>query len=68
MLNKRNIFIASLILVTMLVYGLVNPALTGAQGNTPATTNQWCKGVNIVFMPGGSPGSGFADVAERPNS
>jgi simple sugar transport system substrate-binding protein len=62
MLNKRILPIASLILVIVLVYGIVNPALTSAQGNTPGTTAQWCKGVNIVFFPGGSPGGPFESV------
>src|SRR5215470_12615160 len=59
MLNKRNIFIASLIVVTTLAYGLTNTSLTSAQNGA---TSQWCKGVNIDFMTGGNLGSGFADV------
>ncbi len=64
MLNKRHVFIATLILVTTLVYGLVNTSLTKAQNATPEanTTNQWCKGVNIVFFPGGTPGGPFESV------
>src|SRR5262249_43950988 len=62
MLNKRNLFIPSLILVTALVYGVINPSLTNAQAGTPAATNQWCKGVNIVFFPGGTPGGPFESV------
>ena len=59
MLNKKNIPVIGLSLV-MLVSGLASTVPASAQDATAAT--QWCKGVNIVFMPGGSPGSGFADV------
>jgi len=58
---KRNVFVISLLLVTVLVFGLVNTPVTNAKGNAQAT-GQWCKGVNIVFMTGGDLGSGFADV------
>lgn len=64
MLNKRHIFIATMILVTTLVYGLLNTALISAQGSAPqaAASSQWCKGVNIVFFPGGTPGGPFESV------
>ncbi len=60
MLNRKNIPFIGLLSVVVLVSSFSTSLLTSAQDATAAT--QWCKGVNIVFMPGGSPGSGFADV------
>ncbi len=60
MFNKRNIFIASLIAVTVLTVGMVRTPATNAQSS--GATGQWCKGVTIDFMTGGNLGSGFADV------
>ncbi|MEP7284458.1 MAG: substrate-binding domain-containing protein [Chloroflexota bacterium] len=61
MLNKRSVPLTVLLLVVTMFYGLTNSAFVkpaAAQG----PTNQWCKGVNIVFMTGGALDSGFATV------
>src|SRR3954449_1819866 len=58
MLNKKTAFLASLLVVAVLLYGSIPFQLTNAQ----ETAGQWCKGVNIVFFPGGSPGGGFETV------
>ncbi len=55
---SRRTFLVSLLVVAALVYGLTSTQLTGAQN----AASQWCKGVNIVFFPGGSPGGGFETV------
>src|SRR5258706_9909745 len=61
MSTKRNVFVVSLLLVVVVIYGLINTPATYAKGSAQAAS-QWCKGVNIVFMTGGDLGSGFADV------
>ena len=60
MLNKKTIPVIGLLVVVALAFSLSIPVFTSAQDATAAT--QWCKGVNIVFMPGGSPGGGFETV------
>jgi len=59
MLSKRNIFVASLILVNVVAFSfLAAPKSTDAQN----AKTQWCKDVKIVFFPGGSPGGSFETV------
>jgi simple sugar transport system substrate-binding protein len=58
MFNKRQISIVSLLMLAVFTYGAASPALVNAQ----ASTAQWCKGVNIVFFPGGTPGGAFETV------
>jgi len=51
------------ILVTvLLVISSTVPLMTQAQGTAFQVANQWCKGVNIVFFPGGTQGGGFETV------
>jgi len=59
MLTKKYAILVTVLLVIAVGYSATAPMTTQAQG---AATTQWCKGVNVVFMPGGSQGSGFADV------
>ena len=56
--NKVQVGVAFLLAAAALVYGLT-PGQAGAQ---TTSTSQWCKGVNIVFFPGGSPGGSFETV------
>jgi len=59
MLSKRNIFVASLLLINVVAFSFVAvPKMTTAQD----AKTQWCKDVKIVFFPGGSPGGSFETV------
>jgi simple sugar transport system substrate-binding protein len=57
MFNKRQIGIVSLLVLVLVTSGV----LTLAPAKADATA-QWCKGVNIVFFPGGTPGGAFETV------
>jgi len=58
MVGKKSILVTCALLVAVLVYGFASPTQTLAQN----PTGQWCKGVNIVFFPGGTPGGPFESV------
>ncbi len=58
MFNKRQISFVSLLILALFTYGAASPAMVNAQ----TSTAQWCKGVNIVFFPGGTPGGSFESV------
>lgn len=61
MLKKAFVSVACLFVAAVLVFGFASSSQTAAQGSSTATS-QWCKGVNIVFFPGGSPGGSFETV------
>ena len=54
--------VASLILVVAACGSSTSSASPGASGATGATDGQFCKGMKIVFFPGGTPGGGFETV------
>jgi simple sugar transport system substrate-binding protein len=59
MSSNKNIFAACLLLISALIYaGTTQQPIKADQ----TTTAQWCKGVNIVFFPGGTPGGAFESV------
>src|SRR5664279_2240951 len=60
MLNRTRFSIGCLIVALALSFGFVLSTPIAAQSGTAA--GQWCKGVNIVFFPGGSPGGSFETV------
>jgi simple sugar transport system substrate-binding protein len=57
MLNKIRILFSVLLLI-LLIVSVSTASLVSAQGSTPA--DKWCKGVKIVFFPGGPAGGVFA--------
>ncbi len=57
MLIKRSIYLLGL--VALLVFSYAASAPVPAKADATA---QWCKGVNIVFFPGGTPGGAFESV------
>jgi len=61
MFKKALASVGVLFVALVLVFGFAVPSLTAAQGTSTATS-QWCKGVNIVFFPGGTPGGSFETV------
>jgi len=62
LLSLKNTIAAGMLASTLVMgYGAFSPAKVVAQ-DTGTATSQWCKGVNIVFFPGGSPGGGFETV------
>src|SRR3982751_4562206 len=54
--------VAAGMLASSLVMGVGLFSATPAIAQDSTATSQWCKGVNIVFFPGGSPGGSFETV------
>jgi len=63
-LNRKLPFIVCLLVAVGLIYGVSVPKATTAQTANPtaSATSGWCKNVNIVFFPGGTPGGSFETV------
>jgi simple sugar transport system substrate-binding protein len=51
-----------IVLVALLIAVMVLASVTAVKPAQADATGQWCKGVNIVFFPGGTSGGGFEGV------